>query len=584
MKKTTDNPQKLIKTIRDYSKNRLKTTNLLAVCVLLISYIFSYDAIAQSIVWQHRIAFPAQLLDVYSNNYNGTPLIPTSDNNYLLSYNFRRLIGMKYRDGGGGITASNYEPYILKFDDLEGKIAFKKTYPDENIRKYEGKIYKHHFEEFDFIMEKKSGEYWFAGHSYWTTYVENGNPYETEGLICEFPYLVKTNAHGEIISMKNVQKELFDSGEGPSYQKSFVWANGKLFYDSEREIFARFVVNKNFLIVQEFDTNFTRINDDKNSRFELSKELSKESRPNLLVEKLSNGNYFVFVKLNLKGAGYHGGLYRIYTPNLEIVADNYFDDEKKQELRRVCQIDETKDGNILLVSLTDTNFIIKEITPEFKNVSSKTINLTEKFDNKKITPREVLFLDNKVLLMGTEDTTIFYKAYFSAPKLSERKHYKLHLLETDLTYNNQRKFSLNDSSFTHLNFVVRPSIDNKTYIVATVNRDTTAGVEYPYSLHLAKIDFSSSISASDLVTSSTVFPNPIVAGEAQLSLELKQSCDVRIVLSDVLGREKLNIFSGFLESGRFTKFFDVRCLASGIYFIKTSIGDKFIVDKLMINR
>ncbi len=579
MKKTTDNPQKLIKTIRDYSKNRLKTTNLLAVCVLLISYIFSYDATAQSIVWQHRMDFPA-VAEIYSNNYNGTHLISTSDNNYLLSYNFRKYIGMEYRRGGG-THVPNYEPYIIKFDDLEGKFVFKKTYPDENIRKYQGKTYKHQFEKFDFIMEKKSGEYWFAGRSYWTTYVESGNSYVTDGLMLEFPYLVKTNANGEIISIKNVQKEVFNSGKGPSNEKSFFGTEGKLFYDSERELFVRFGVNKNFLVIQEFDTNFTKINDNKISRFQLSTELNKKNLPNLLVKKLSNGNYVVFVKLNLKDTIYHGGLYRIYTPNLEIVADKYFDDEKKQELRCVCQIDETKDGNILLVSATDTDFIIREITPEFKDVSSKTINLTEKFDNKKITPREVLFLYNKVLFMGTEDTTIFYMPYPSHPSyLLGRNHYKLHLLETDLSYNNQRKFSL-DSSFTNINFVVRSSIDNKNYIVATVNRDTTTGRR---SLYLAKIGSFTPVSTPDLVTSSTVFPNPIVAGEAQLSLELKQSCDVRIVLSDVLGREKLNIFSGFLEAGHFTKFFDVRCLASGIYFIKTSIGDNFIVDKLIINR
>ena len=582
MKKTTDNPQKLIKTIRDYSKNRLKTTSLLAVCVLLISYIFSYDAAAQSIVWQHSMDFPEEAA-VSPSDYNGTPLIPTSDNNYLLSYNFYKLIGMEYREGGGTFV-KNYEPRIIKFDDLEGKFIFKKTYPDENIRKYEGKIYKHQFEKFDFIMEKKSGEYWFAGHSHWTTYVESGNSYVTGALMLKFPYLVKTNANGEIISMKNVQKEVFNSGKGPSNERSFVGSQGKLFYDSERELFVRFVVNKNFLVIQEFDTNFTKINDNKVSRFQLSTELNETNSSNLLVKKLLNGNYVVFVKLNLKGGDYYGGLFRTYTSNLEIVEDKYFDDSEKVELMHTCQIDETKDGNILLVSLTDTNFIIREITPEFKNVSSKTLNLTEKFDNKEITPRGVLFLDNKILFMGTTDTTIYYKASSTAPKLSERKHYKLHLLETDLAYNNQRKFSLNDSSFTYLSFVVRPSIDNKNYIVATVSRDIITGRR---SLYLAKIGSFTPISTPDLVTSSTVstvFPNPIVAGEAQLSLELKQSCDVRIVLSDVLGREKLNIFSGFLEAGRFTKFFDVRCLASGIYFIKTSIGDKFIVDKLIINR
>ncbi len=565
-----------------------KMIKKITLILLVFSYILSYDATAQNTVWQHRIDFP--LMTMPYINYH-TPLIPTSDNNYLLSYNFMSIYNIKEPLSSGGdqyIPIRHYTPYIMKFDDLEGKIAFEKTYPDKNMRETKtGEILEHPFEAFDFIMEKKNGEYWFAGHSYWNTSLMH------MAYALEFPYLVKADANGEIISTKNLQKELYESVDENAYEKSFKWPYGKLFYDAERDVFIRFVSNMHFLIIQEFDTNFTRISDDKVSQFEFPEELNVDSKSNLLVKKLSNGNYFVlftFAKNKYQVGYYHGGLYRIYTPDLEIVADKYFDDTEKGELMHTCQIKETKDGNILLVAAYKTEFTVKEITPEFEEISLKTLNFAEEFASKKVTPRDAAFLDNKILFIGVEDTTVFYKASPEDTKLSKRQHHKLHFIETDLTCNNQRKFSLDDS-FTEYNFVVRPSIDNKTYIVATVDLDTTIKVvreDYPnwyqYRLHLAKIDFSSSISASDLVTSSSVFPNPIVTGGAQLSLELKQACDVRIVLSDVLGREKLNVFSGFLEEGRFTKSFDVEGLANGVYFIKTSIGDKFIVDKLIINR
>lgn len=557
--------------------------------ILLFSYILSCDATAQNTVWQHRIDFP--LMTTPYINYGSEPLIPTSDNNYLLSYNFMSIYNIKKILNSGGYTniaIRHYTPYIIKFDDLEGKLAFEKTYPDKNMRETEtGEILEHPFEEFDLIMEKKNGEYWFAGHSYSMTSLQY-MVYATG-----YPYLVKTDSNGEIISTKNIQKELYESGDENAYEKSFKLPYGKLFYETERDVFIRFIPNMHFLIIQEFDTNFTRISDDKVSQFEFPEELNVDSKSNLLVKKLSNGNYFVlftFAKNKYQVGYYHGGLYRIYTPDLEIVADKYFDDTEKGELMHTCQIKETKDGNILLVAAYKTEFTVKEITPEFEEISLKTLNFAEEFASKKVTPRDAAFLDNKILFIGVEDTTVFYKASPNDYELSKRQHYKLNFIETDLTCNNQRKFSLDDS-FTEYNFVVRPSIDNKTYIVATVDLDTTIKVvkeDYPswyqYRLHLSKIDFSSSISASDLVTSSSVFPNPIVTGGAQLSLELKQACDVRIVLSDVLGREKLNVFSGFLEEGRFTKSFDVEGLANGVYFIKTSIGDKFIVDKLIINR
>ncbi|MGI6370371.1 MAG: T9SS type A sorting domain-containing protein [Candidatus Kapaibacterium sp.] len=561
--------------------------NKITLILLIFSYILSCDATAQNTIWQHRIDFP--LMTIPYINYH-TPLIPTSDNNYLLSYNFMSIYNIKEKLSGGQYKYEpirHYTPYILKFDDLEGKLAFEKTYPDKNMRKTKtGEILEHPFEAFDFIMEKQNGEYWFAGHSYWETSI-------IMAYTMEFPYFVKTDANGEIINTKNIQKELFEAGTKYPYEKSLKIPYGKLFYEAERDVFIRFVSNMNFLVIEEFDTNFTKISDDKVSQFEFPTELTHDGKSNLLIKKLSNGNYFVlftFVKHKYQVGYYHGGLYRIYTPDLEIVADKYFDDSEKGELMHTCQIKETKDGNILLVAAYKTEFTVKEITPEFEEISLKTLNFAEEFASKKVTPRDAAFLDNKILFVGVEDTTVFYKASPNDDELSKRQHYKLHFIETDLTCNNQRKFSLDDS-FTEPKFVVRPSIDNKTYIVATVDLDTTIKVvkeDYPswfqYRLHLSKIDFSSSISASDLVTSSSVFPNPIVTGGAQLSLELKQACDVRIVLSDVLGREKLNVFSGFLEEGRFTKSFDVEGLANGIYFIKTSIGDKFIVDKLIINR
>ncbi|MPN57333.1 hypothetical protein SDC9_205027 [bioreactor metagenome] len=83
--------------------------------------------------------------------------------------------------------------------------------------------------------------------------------------------------------------------------------------------------------------------------------------------------------------------------------------------------------------------------------------------------------------------------------------------------------------------------------------------------------------------STNVYPNPTTLGSATIALELENTCNLRIVLSDVIGREILPIYDGTAEAGTFTKSFTTQNLHKGIYFIKTLIDGKYKLEKIVVN-
>ena len=81
---------------------------------------------------------------------------------------------------------------------------------------------------------------------------------------------------------------------------------------------------------------------------------------------------------------------------------------------------------------------------------------------------------------------------------------------------------------------------------------------------------------------SQVYPNP-TNERTTISLELEAAGDVKIVLSDVLGQELLQIYDGFATAGTFSKTFTTENLSRGVYFLKILSGKNFTVEKIVVN-
>ena len=78
----------------------------------------------------------------------------------------------------------------------------------------------------------------------------------------------------------------------------------------------------------------------------------------------------------------------------------------------------------------------------------------------------------------------------------------------------------------------------------------------------------------------SIFPNPTV-GNATVSFELEKSCNVKILLCDVLGIELANIYDGFANEGFFIETIDTGHLPKGVYFLKILIDGNYTVEKII---
>jgi hypothetical protein len=90
------------------------------------------------------------------------------------------------------------------------------------------------------------------------------------------------------------------------------------------------------------------------------------------------------------------------------------------------------------------------------------------------------------------------------------------------------------------------------------------------------------ISEPSQLLSSQAYPNP-TSGSTTLSLELETACNVKIVLSDVLGQELIEVYDGFATEGLFTKKINTEKFARGVYFLKILIDGNFTVEKIIVN-
>jgi hypothetical protein len=78
-----------------------------------------------------------------------------------------------------------------------------------------------------------------------------------------------------------------------------------------------------------------------------------------------------------------------------------------------------------------------------------------------------------------------------------------------------------------------------------------------------------------------IYPNPTVSSFT-VSFELEKSCNMKIILCDILGAEFMQIYDGFATVGNFSETVKTENLASGIYFLKILIDGKYTVEKVVL--
>ena len=95
------------------------------------------------------------------------------------------------------------------------------------------------------------------------------------------------------------------------------------------------------------------------------------------------------------------------------------------------------------------------------------------------------------------------------------------------------------------------------------------------------VEITSSI-ADMAINNLTVNPNP-TSDFVTVSFGLEKSCNVQIMLCDILGQELLQVYDDFAVAGNFTRTINIAHLAKGIYFLKIFVDGKLTVEKIVLN-
>lgn len=81
----------------------------------------------------------------------------------------------------------------------------------------------------------------------------------------------------------------------------------------------------------------------------------------------------------------------------------------------------------------------------------------------------------------------------------------------------------------------------------------------------------------------SVFPNP-VSNVARIEFSLLGTSQVKIALSDVLGRNVMELFDGEMNGGSQSILMDANVLSEGIYFVKIHLNQEVITKKIMVTK
>lgn len=84
------------------------------------------------------------------------------------------------------------------------------------------------------------------------------------------------------------------------------------------------------------------------------------------------------------------------------------------------------------------------------------------------------------------------------------------------------------------------------------------------------------------------YPNPVsasgVSGMTTISFSLPSPQHVRLVVTDVLGRDVTQLVDGFYEGSKYSVAFDVRNIPAGVYFYSLVTNNKILTKKLLVTK
>ena len=125
---------------------------------------------------------------------------------------------------------------------------------------------------------------------------------------------------------------------------------------------------------------------------------------------------------------------------------------------------------------------------------------------------------------------------------------------------------------------VLPIYDSMDNIWHTTSGKSNTGTPYKWkSITIVPVSIEEAIKNNSV----RVFPNP--AGESTtLELEIESACNLQVILTDVLGSDIMEIYSGFADVGTFSQTIPTKHLAVGVYFLKILVGKDYILEKIVV--
>jgi len=79
----------------------------------------------------------------------------------------------------------------------------------------------------------------------------------------------------------------------------------------------------------------------------------------------------------------------------------------------------------------------------------------------------------------------------------------------------------------------------------------------------------------------SIFPNPTTEN-VTVTFELEKSCNLKIVLCDLLGYEVINIYDGFIIERFFSKTINIKHLPKGVYSVKILVDGDTVFEKFIV--
>ncbi len=190
---------------------------------------------------------------------------------------------------------------------------------------------------------------------------------------------------------------------------------------------------------------------------------------------------------------------------------------------------------------------------------------------------------------GTFDTTIIYENKFIKTSLLKHENHQWNILypdgltpsytsylykwsDTEIAFKIEKNGNHN---FLGIYNLLTHKVDTfycPYSLYATVEWNGKRYFETHTALYVYEPDTSdNSISEPAIIKNYSLFPNP-ASDDCTLSMDLTEAGSINISLSDMLGRDIMQIYDGYADAGAFSKAFNTKHLASGMYFLNVRSG------------